>query len=109
MTQHGSAKEEMSFRDVAEWGLERQTRDSKARGHEKRHQSRALGIRLLLFLKKINQAINKSHTLQLPDVFLNSLLASMFSSSHFSPGDLLKSGLVTGEKQRVLAQCHDSP
>lgn len=100
----------MSFRDVAEWGLERQTRDSKARGQEKRHQSRALGIKLLLFLKKkINQAINKRHTLQLPDVFLNSLLASMFSSSHFPPGDLLKSGLVTGEKQRVLAQCHDSP
>ena len=43
-------------------GLEGETRDSKARGQEKRHQYMALGIKFLPFLKEINQAINKSHT-----------------------------------------------
>lgn len=55
MTQYRSAQEEINFRDVGEGGLEGQTGDSKARGQEKRHQKKTLGIKLLPFFKDLSK------------------------------------------------------
>lgn len=79
---------------MGEGGLEGQTGDTKARGQEKRHQKKALGIKPLLFFKDIN----KIHTLQLADILKFSF--NLYISHLIFPLEiylLKKLGLVTVE------------